>query len=59
MKTVVNEIRVCELTAENNNIKCLKYYHKNGCLLNEALCQYAAKIENIDLLKYAHKNGCM
>jgi hypothetical protein len=31
IKMVVYGIRVCELAAENNNIKCLKYAHENGC----------------------------
>ena len=53
--------RVCNASAYNGNLKCLKYAHENGCPWNSDTtlsCTYNESIKNIECLKYCHENGC-
>jgi hypothetical protein len=53
-----NKKRLCKISAMNGAIKCLKYAHENGCLLDLWTCAYAAKNGQLECLIYLHENGC-
>ena len=48
-----------KIPIKNNDLRLVKYLHKNGCPWNEYSCTYASLYGYLEVLKYLHENGCL
>jgi len=47
-----NCLNAVNFAAQNDNLGCLKYAHKNGCKIDTWTCEYAVNGESLQCLEY-------
>ena len=42
---------ICNISAMNGNLDCLKYAHENGDIIDQSTCAYACESNSLEILK--------